>query len=43
MKYQVTINQVWSESVVVTAGSKAEAKKAKKDNYSLEVEQQPTK
>ena len=44
-RYQVTINQNWSEEVMVSANSKAEARKKawekykpKKANFSFEVE-----
>ena len=44
-KFRVTIAQTWSEEVIVTAKTKAEAKKkawdkwkAKKGNYQFEVE-----
>ena len=47
-KYQVTIAQTWSEEVIVTAKTEAEAKKkawekwkAKKNNYTLEAEREP--
>jgi len=47
-KYQVTIAQTWSEEVIVTAKTEAEAKKkawekwkAKKKNYILEAEREP--
>ncbi len=46
-KYQVIINQVWSEEVIVTAKTAAEAKKkawekwkAKKKNYTIEAEKE---
>lgn len=47
-KYQVTIAQTWSEDVIVTAKTEAEAKKlawekwkAKKKNYTFDVLREP--
>ena len=47
-KFRVTIAQTWSEEVIVTAKTEAEAKKkawekwkAKKSNYNLFVEKEP--
>lgn len=46
-KYQVNINQVWSETLTVTANNAQEAKKlawekwnAKKKNYTIEAEKE---
>lgn len=48
MKYQVTISQTWSETVVVTAKNTREAKlkawkkyNPKKMNHSFDVESEP--